>query len=90
MFLKHNPKDIDGNMNLGIAYYKKNDFDSAKPQFLKSVVLNPANGNAHSLLTYIYYKNKDYLSAYKHGLLALQYGVNVDSSLMIFLQSKIK
>ena len=89
-FLQNKPEDINGNMNLGIAYYKKNDFDSAKLLFSKSIVLNPANGNAHSLLTFIYYKNKDYLSAYKHGLLAQKYGVNVDSSLMIFLQNQIK
>ena len=88
-FLQHKPQDINGNMNLGIAYYKKNDFDSAKLLFLKSIALNPANGNAHNLLTYIYYKNKDYLSAYNHGMLAQQYGANVDSSLMIFLQNKI-
>ncbi|MEI7898118.1 MAG: tetratricopeptide repeat protein, partial [bacterium] len=89
MVIKLNPDDIGGNFNLGIAYYKQNNFDSAKIYFLKSTELNPANGNAHSFLTTLFYQGKDFSSAYSHGLMAKKYGVQVDSVLMNYLKQNL-
>ena len=88
IYLQRYPQNIDGTFDLGIAYYKNNNFDSATIYFLKSIELNPANGKAHSLLANIFYKNDDYSSAYKHGILAKQCGIRVDSSLMNLLKIK--
>ena len=87
-YLKGNHEDKDGIFNLGIAFFFKNSLDSAKKYLTKSVEINPANGNAHNFLAYVYYRNKNYPEAYNHGKLAKQYGVNVDSVLMTLLKNK--
>ncbi|MEI6683665.1 MAG: tetratricopeptide repeat protein [Bacteroidota bacterium] len=84
-FLKRYPADTNGNFNLGITYYKMNNFDSAKRYFLKSLQLDSVNGQIHGLLANVYYQVKDYPAAYRHGILAQQYGVIVDHSIMSFL-----
>jgi protein O-mannosyl-transferase len=87
-FLRINPSDTNGNFNLGIAYYKQNYFDSAKIYFLKSIEINQANGQAHSLLTNIYFQDKDYISAYRHGVMAQTCGVIMDNAVMNFLKNE--
>ena len=91
-FLNHYPADTNGNFNLGITYYKMNSFDSAKRYFLKSLQLDPVNGQIHGMLANVYYQVKDYPAAYNHGLLAKQYGVSVDQAIMTFLtlQQEVK
>ena len=86
VFLKKYPGDTNGNFNLGIAYYKKNSFDSAKRYFLKSADIDPANGQVHSLLTNICYRTQDYAGAYRQGILTEKCGLKVEPSLMTFLK----
>ena len=81
------PGDVDAIFNLGVAFYKNNDPDSAKKYFLKIVGVNPANGQAHNLLANIYYRQKNYTEAYNHAILAKQCGINVDNNLITFLTS---
>ena len=90
IFIKHNPNDVNGNLNLGIAYYNNNNYDSAKTIFLKSLELNPANGDVHKILADIYTKDGDYSSAYDHAVRAKQCGVPVDSTLMNMLTERQK
>ena len=86
-YLEHMPGDVDAIFNLGVAFYKNNDPDSAKKYFLKIVGVNPANGQAHNLLANIYYRQKNYTEAYNHAILAKQCGINVDNNLITFLTS---
>jgi protein O-mannosyl-transferase len=87
-FLQYFPTDFNGTINLGVAYYKNNSLDSSKKYLLKSVELNPASGDAHKLLTNVFYQSKDYPAAYRHGMLAKQYGAGIDSSMLVFLKQK--
>ncbi len=89
-FLKQNPDDVNGNLNLGIAYYNNKNYDSAKTIFLKSLKLNPANGEVHWLLADIYNHDGDYESAYQHGIKAKQCGTAIDTALMYSLTEKQK
>jgi len=88
-YLAANPEDQNGINDLGIAYYKNNNFDSARVCFLKILKSDSTSGNTHKLLANIYYLKKDYSSAYIHSIRAQQYGAQIDSTLMLFLVTHV-
>jgi tetratricopeptide (TPR) repeat protein len=88
-FLKLEPNDVDGTFNLGVAFYKNHDLDSAIVYFLKSIELDSTNGSAYNLLTSICFQKQDFSSAYKYAILAGQYGVKVDAAMMAVISGKV-
>ena len=47
-------------MELGVAYFAKNNLDNAKEQFMAVIARNPGLANPYYYLGEIFYRNKDY------------------------------
>jgi tetratricopeptide (TPR) repeat protein len=66
------PNNSDSHEELGVAYFRVNDYDSAMPQFYTALRLSPKKVNASANLGTIYMNRKVYDSAIKYyGLTVL-------------------
>lgn len=88
-YLKLQPNDLNATFNLGVAFYKNHDPDSARVYFVKVVNLDPANGKAYNLLMTICYQLKDYTAAYKYATLAGQCGIKVDVAMLTAIKGAL-
>jgi tetratricopeptide (TPR) repeat protein len=61
-----NPGYTEAHADIGVAYFKENNFDSAIFHFKKTLDLNPGHYNAATNLATLYYKNQDYANAIKY------------------------
>jgi len=90
LFLSKYPDDLDGNFNLGIAFLKTGQADSAKRYFSRSLTIDPSKAQAYLLLGDILFGEKDYVTAYSNYQKAQQYGMTPDKARMQYLKERVK
>lgn len=81
-FLKFSPNNKDGNYNMGVAFYKKGDYDSSMVYTLKAIAISKDYAGAHYLCSLLYAMKNDYSNAYYHGSQAEMLGFSMDQDLM--------
>ena len=81
-YLKFRPEDKNGNYNLAVAYFKKQNFDSSLFFCNKTLQLSPDYPGAHYISALIFAVKQDYAKAYEQGSMALSLGFGVDQSLL--------
>lgn len=72
------PEDIDIYVNLGSAFYDKEDFDNALAVYRTALELNPASAKIHCNLGFLYWGKNDTDEAMKEYELAIKYDPNYD------------
>lgn len=68
--LSEEPGHFDAQLALGMAYYRKGDFETAIAEGLKAEKLRPDEQLVHTNLSLFYMRNGDKLTAESHGLKA--------------------
>ncbi len=80
-FLSHNPDHVDATVNLAIAYFNGNSYDSALVYCNKSIELAPKKGLPYYFAAVIYADRKDFGQAYAYGLQARSHGYPIEETL---------
>ena len=75
--------------NLGILYYDAHHYKQAEQEWLSSLKLNPAFGNAYLNLTYLYYEQGLFEQAWTNYQLTLKQGIAVPDGLMHEIQNNL-
>ena len=68
--LHDDPSNFEARLALGMAFYRKEDFNSAIAEGLKAEALRPREQLVHTNLSLFYMKAGDKVNAEKHGLQA--------------------
>ncbi len=74
-----NPDYTEANSDIGVAYLRKNEYDSAIFYFKRTLGLNPSQFNAATNLGTLYFKKQQYRDA----IIYYQKAVGIDSSIDI-------
>ncbi|PCJ84389.1 MAG: hypothetical protein COA57_09320 [Flavobacteriales bacterium] len=77
--LRLNPNNIDAAVNIGLALYKKGDYNEAVQQ-LSSILSQTQNGRAYYFRALAYAAKNDFQSALKDGQKAKELGVGVSDA----------
>ncbi|MFI3300464.1 MAG: tetratricopeptide repeat protein [Candidatus Gastranaerophilales bacterium] len=72
------PKDIDIYINLGSAFYDKEDIDNALTIYRNALDLDPKNAQIHCNLGFLHWGKGDIDEAIKEYSLAIEYNKNYD------------
>ena len=72
------PEDIDIYVNLGSAFYDKEDYNNALAVYRKALELQPHNPKIHCNLGFLYWGKADTEEAIKSYELAIRYNPNYD------------
>lgn len=72
------PEDIDIYVNLGSAFYDKEDYNNALAVYRKALELQPHNPKIHCNLGFLYWGKADTEEAIKSYELAIKYNENYD------------
>ena len=72
------PEDIDIYINMGSAFYDKEDFDNALAIYRKALELDPMNAKIHCNLGFLYWGKGDTEEAIKEYELAIKYDPSYD------------
>lgn len=70
LILSEDPQHFDAQLSLGMAHYRKGDFDSAIAEGHKAEKLKPHEQLVHTNLSLFYMKRGDKQTAEHHGLQA--------------------
>jgi len=87
-YLTFRPEDINGNYNLAVAYFKKQNYDSSLYYCIKTLELSPDYTGAHYVSALVYAVKQDFAKAYEHGSRAQTLGFVVDQALLENWRSK--
>jgi heme/copper-type cytochrome/quinol oxidase subunit 4 len=77
-FLRIQPKHANGMFNLGVAFLKKGEDDSAYTWCMKSLELDPSMGMAHYVCAVILARKGLFDQAYREGVQAMNNGFQFD------------
>jgi len=80
VFLGYRPDDVNGNYNLGVAYYKKQDFDSSLVYCDKAIRLSPETSGPYFIKALISEAKGNFTDAYSYGSKARQLGYSIDNA----------
>lgn len=75
--------------NLGILYYNARRYKQAEQEWLSSLKLNPAFGNAYLDLTYLYYEQGLFEQAWTNCQLTLKQGISVPDGLILEIRNNL-
>ncbi|MCX6269426.1 MAG: tetratricopeptide repeat protein [Bacteroidetes bacterium] len=81
-FLKFRPDDKHGNYNLAVAYYKKQNYDSALYFCAKTLELSPDYADAYYIRAITCAARMDFAKAYEYGTAAQSLGYTMDKGLV--------
>jgi tetratricopeptide (TPR) repeat protein len=82
VFLKEHPNHRDATYNLGVAYYKKQSYDTALIFLNKAISLDSGYASAHYVAALSYAEIHDFRQAYNHGMQATSLGYDVSPGLL--------
>jgi tetratricopeptide (TPR) repeat protein len=81
-YLKFRPDNPKGNINLAVAYYKKQEYDSSIKYLDKTVALDPEGPNGYYIFSLVYAAKQDFAKAYEYGSRAQSLGHSMDQALL--------
>ncbi len=81
-YLSYRPNDKNGNFNLGVAYYKNQNYDSSLNYLAKTLELSPDYKEAYYIRAVVYALKLDYAKAYENGSRAQSIGFSIDKALL--------
>lgn len=81
-YLLHNQDNLDVTLNIAIAYYKKQDFDSALVYCNKAINISPDDGKSYYITAITYAASKKFDKAYEYANQAIALGYPVKEDLM--------
>jgi tetratricopeptide (TPR) repeat protein len=76
------PDEKNGNYNLGVAYYKKQNYDSALYFCKRTLEIAPDYAGAYFVSALVYAVKQDFVKAYEHGSRAQALGFGIDQAML--------
>jgi len=80
--LRINPENVEAIDNLGVSYFKKEDYDKALEWYNKSLALKPDDGKVYYFRALVYGAKKDYANAIADAESSRKFGFAADENLL--------
>ena len=88
IYLSFRPEDVNGSYNMAVAYYKKENFDSAVAYCNKAIQISPENAGPYFIKALISEARSDFNNAFLFGSQAKQLGYALDDAQLLNWQKK--